>query len=146
VSPFWLRLEGDADYEHKESYDLSGKKRVYPDEDAPHYRDAFGALETHLSQLTLRISKVLSVSLLGLEGSEFFAKAHSHLSDPRVENTTTLRALYYPPVEEETLKSHTQPTRCAAHTDYGFLTFLLMEPDAVGLEVIAISGFSTQRL
>jgi len=137
--PPGAELEGDADYEHKEVFDLGGNKgRKYPDAHVPDFKRTYESLENELRKLTLRVSQVLGLSL-GLEEHDFFLKGLRHLTEPSVENTTILRALYYPAVGEG-VKGYQNSTRCAPHTDYGFITLLLMENDAVGLEVKAING------
>lgn len=57
---------------------------------------------------------------------DFFTKVHSGQS-------VSLRLLYYPPVEAETLEQHQMGA--GAHTDYGFLT-LLFQDDVGGLQVL----------
>jgi len=85
------------------------------------FQTAFEALEKHMQRLTLHIAKVLAHGL-GLEDKEYVVKWLQNLENPQVPNTTTLRALCCPKVGDE-VKNHKNPTHCAAHTDYGFITF-----------------------
>jgi len=52
------------------------------------------------------------------------------------KNATTLRSLYYPPLEEAHLKPGV--VRLGAHADYGTIT-LLFQDDIGGLEVFSQS-------
>ncbi|XP_026221781.1 UPF0676 protein C1494.01-like [Anabas testudineus] len=83
-------------------------------------------------ELSLRVLRVMALSL-GLD-PELFLNAHSLIGTDK--NGTTLRSLYYPPVESE--KAKEGQLRCGEHSDYGSITLLFQSSE--GLQVRKRSG------
>ncbi|XP_034734430.1 UPF0676 protein C1494.01 [Etheostoma cragini] len=84
------------------------------------------------TELSLRVLRVMAHSL-GLN-PEVFLSAHRLIGTD--ENGTTLRSLYYPPVNHETVKEG--QLRCGEHSDYGSITLLFSSSE--GLQVRKRSG------
>ncbi|XP_040894879.1 UPF0676 protein C1494.01 [Toxotes jaculatrix] len=83
-------------------------------------------------ELSLRVLRVMAHSL-GLD-PEVFLSAHRLIGTD--ENGTTLRSLYYPPVDSE--KAKEGQLRCGEHSDYGSITLLFQSSE--GLQVRRRSG------
>ncbi|XP_026221910.1 2-oxoglutarate-dependent dioxygenase htyE-like [Anabas testudineus] len=83
-------------------------------------------------ELSLRVLRVMALSL-GLD-PEVFLSAHSFIGTDK--NDTTLRSLYYPPVESD--KAKEDQVRCGEHSDYGSFTLLFQSCE--GLQVCRRSG------
>ncbi|XP_030586466.1 2-oxoglutarate-dependent dioxygenase htyE-like [Archocentrus centrarchus] len=83
-------------------------------------------------ELSLRVLRVMAHSL-GLD-PEVFLSTHRLIGTDK--NGTTLRSLYYPPVNCENAKEG--QLRCGEHSDYG--TFTLLFQSSEGLQVRARSG------
>ncbi|XP_073328747.1 uncharacterized protein [Pagrus major] len=83
-------------------------------------------------ELSLRVMRVLAHSL-GLD-PEVFLSAHRLMGTDK--NGTTLRSLYYPPVNSE--KAKEGQLRCGEHSDYGTITLLFQSSE--GLQVRSRSG------
>ncbi|XP_037622422.1 UPF0676 protein C1494.01 [Sebastes umbrosus] len=83
-------------------------------------------------ELSLRVLKVMAHSL-GLD-PEVFLSAHRLIGTE--QNISTLRTLYYPPVNHEKVKEG--QTRCGEHSDYGSITLLFSSSE--GLQVRKRSG------
>lgn len=65
---------------------------------------------------------------------EVFLGAHQHIGNPK--NSSTLRSLYYSPVDSDQVKEN--QLRCGEHSDYGSITLLFQNNE--GLQVRARSG------
>lgn len=83
-------------------------------------------------ELSLRLLRVMAHSL-GLD-PEVFLSAHCLIGTDK--NGTTLRSLYYPPVNCE--KAKEGQLRCGEHSDYGSITLLFQSSE--GLQVRTRSG------
>ncbi|XP_051238192.1 uncharacterized protein si:dkey-10o6.2 [Dicentrarchus labrax] len=83
-------------------------------------------------ELSLRVLRVVAHSL-GLD-PEVFLGAHRLIGTD--QNGTTLRSLYYPPVNSEKVKEG--QLRCGEHSDYGSITLLFQSSE--GLQVRRRSG------
>ncbi|XP_041651192.1 UPF0676 protein C1494.01-like isoform X2 [Cheilinus undulatus] len=83
-------------------------------------------------ELSLRVLRVMAHSL-DLE-PEVFLKTHGNIG--KSVNATTLRSLYYPPVNTEEAKEG--QLRCGEHSDYGSITLLFQSSE--GLQVKNVSG------
>ncbi|XP_041852679.1 2-oxoglutarate-Fe(II) type oxidoreductase ppzD [Melanotaenia boesemani] len=83
-------------------------------------------------ELSLRVLRVMAHSL-GLD-PDVFLSAHCFIGTDC--NGTTLRSLYYPPVNHE--KAKDGQLRCGEHSDYGSITLLFQGSD--GLQVCNRSG------
>ncbi|XP_029909350.1 UPF0676 protein C1494.01-like [Myripristis murdjan] len=100
---------------------------------------ATGFKETHISffqhckELCLRVLRVMAHSL-DLD-PEVFLSTHRLIGSE--ENDTTLRSLYYPPVNREKVKEG--QLRCGEHSDYGSITLLFQSHEG-GLQVLSRSG------
>ncbi|KAM9375693.1 uncharacterized protein KZ484_008232 [Pholidichthys leucotaenia] len=86
----------------------------------------------HCKELSLRVLRVMAHSL-DLD-PEVFVTAHRLIGTD--ENGTTLRSLYYPPMNSE--KAKKDQLRCGEHSDYGSITLLFQGSE--GLQVQARSG------
>ncbi|TMS05422.1 UPF0676 protein [Larimichthys crocea] len=84
------------------------------------------------AELSLRVLRVMAYSL-GLD-PEVFLSTHRLIGTD--ENGTTLRSLYYPPVNSE--KAKEGQLRCGEHSDYGSITLLFQSSE--GLQVRRRSG------
>ncbi|AWP07819.1 putative UPF0676 protein C1494.01-like isoform 2 [Scophthalmus maximus] len=82
-------------------------------------------------ELSLRVLRVMAHSL-GLDPGVFLS-AHREIGN---ENGTTLRSLYYPPVNRK--KAKEGQLRCGEHSDYGSITLLFQRSE--GLQVRRRSG------
>lgn len=103
----------------------------WPETEVPRMREELEAFWDSCAGLSLQVLE-LTARGLGLD-PEAFTKYH-HLVRGNTEhvNTTTVRALHYPPVA--TVKAG--QVRCGEHSDYGSITLLF--PDMIGgLEVKA---------
>ncbi|KAL4622827.1 hypothetical protein GN956_G20260 [Arapaima gigas] len=83
--------------------------------------------------VSLRVLRVMALSL-GLD-TDIFLKEHRFIGTR--QNGSTLRALYYPPVRNITVKQG--QLRCGEHSDYGSIT-LVFQSSQGGLEVKSRSG------
>ncbi|KAJ3581995.1 hypothetical protein NHX12_016005 [Muraenolepis orangiensis] len=97
------------------------------------FRDSQAAFFQRCKELSLRVLKVMAHSL-GLE-PQIFLHAHSNIGSD--DNATTLRSLYYPPVNSELVKEG--QLRCGEHSDYGSITLVFQGPEG-GLQVLSRSG------
>lgn len=84
----------------------------------------------HVSNLAEEFKKVALLLLHELAISmdlepNFFHTNHSQMLSGNDDNGTTLRLLYYPPIDQDA-----KTTRCGAHCDYG--TFTLLTQDSEG--------------
>ncbi|CAL8108108.1 unnamed protein product [Orchesella dallaii] len=71
---------------------------------------------------------------LGQNDTDFFLKTCRNLEEPdKYRSLNILRYIRYPPIAD-TVNLPPGAVRCAEHSDYGFLTFLLQD-DIGGLEV-----------
>ncbi|XP_071398104.1 uncharacterized protein [Centroberyx affinis] len=84
-------------------------------------------------ELSLRVLRVMAHSL-ALD-PQVFLGAHRFIGTD--ENGTTLRSLYYPPVNSEKVKEG--QLRCGEHSDYGSITLVFQSPEG-GLQVLSRSG------
>ncbi|KAM8750737.1 uncharacterized protein AB9X84_012536 isoform 1-T1 [Acanthopagrus schlegelii] len=83
-------------------------------------------------ELSLRVIRVIAHSL-GLD-PEVLLSAHRLMGTDK--NGTTLRSLYYPPVNSD--KAKEGQLRCGEHSDYGTITLLFQNSE--GLQVRSRSG------
>ncbi|XP_059191340.1 uncharacterized protein si:dkey-10o6.2 [Centropristis striata] len=86
----------------------------------------------HCQELSLRVLRVMALSL-GLD-PEVFLGAHRLIGTD--QNGTTLRTLYYPAVNHDSVKDG--QLRCGEHSDYGSITLLFSFSE--GLQVRRRSG------
>ncbi|KAB5535765.1 hypothetical protein PHYPO_G00121710 [Pangasianodon hypophthalmus] len=105
----------------------------WPSDDLEGFRDIQVGFFLRCKELSLRVLRVMALSL-GLD-SEVFLKAHSHIGSD--ENGSTLRSLYYPPVNAGSVKEG--QLRCGEHSDYGSITLVFQSHEA-GLQVLSRKG------
>lgn len=105
----------------------------WPSEDVPGFRDKQVSFFTRCKELSLRVLRLMGLSL-GLD-ADIFVSAHKEIGTD--ENGTTLRTLYYPPVDSDHVKQG--QLRCGEHSDYGSITFVFQSPEG-GLQVLSRSG------
>ncbi|XP_037110950.1 2-oxoglutarate-dependent dioxygenase htyE [Syngnathus acus] len=142
ISPHhgWLsmeseRLNRERPEDLKESFNVTS---LHPDIKWPSSEAAPGFQETQISffhrckELSLRIMRVMAHSL-DLD-PDIFLNAHRLIGTEG--NCTTLRSLYYPPVNSEQAKEG--QLRCGEHSDYGTITLVFQ--NAEGLQVRRRSG------
>ncbi|XP_028287734.1 UPF0676 protein C1494.01-like isoform X2 [Parambassis ranga] len=119
----------------KEAFNITS---LHPDIKWPSSAALTGFQEIHTSffqlckDLSLRVLRVMAQSL-DLD-PDVFLSAHRLIGTD--ENGTTLRSLYYPPVNSE--KAKEGQLRCGEHSDYGSITLLFQ--DSEGLQVCTRSG------
>ncbi|XP_061780332.1 uncharacterized protein [Nerophis lumbriciformis] len=129
------RLNPQKPGDLKEAFNMSSLHRdiKWPSpEVAAGFRETQTAFFHRCKELSLRILKVMAHSL-DLD-PDVFLSAHRLIGDD--ENSTTLRSLYYPPVNRELAKEG--QLRCGEHSDYGSITLLFQ--DSEGLQVRQRSG------
>lgn len=118
----------------KESFNVSS---LHPDIKWPSgalsgFKEIQTSFFMRCKELSLRVLRVLAHSL-GLD-PEVFLSAHRLIGTDG--NGTTLRSLYYPPVDSEKVKEG--QLRCGEHSDYGSITLLFQGSE--GLQVRHRSG------
>lgn len=84
------------------------------------------------SALGLRVLRLMALSL-DLD-PESFVKEHRHIGEQG--NSTTLRSLFYPPIDPDQAKPG--QLRCGEHSDYGSITLLFQS--SPGIQVRSVSG------
>uniref|UniRef100_A0A8C6T0L1 Si:dkey-10o6.2 n=1 Tax=Neogobius melanostomus TaxID=47308 RepID=A0A8C6T0L1_9GOBI len=84
------------------------------------------------SALGLQVLRLMPLSL-GLE-EETFVREHQRIGAPG--NSTTLRSLFYPPIDPDSAKPG--QLRCGEHSDYGSITLLFQS--SPGIQVRSVSG------
>ena len=82
-------------------------------------------------ELILKIFQLLS-NALKIKDKNLFQRAHNEIG--HLGNTTALRSLYYPGVDNKSILP--EQKRCGEHSDYGTLTLLFQ--NANGLEVTIV--------
>ncbi|XP_056138218.1 uncharacterized protein si:dkey-10o6.2 [Lampris incognitus] len=105
----------------------------WPSGDLAAFRDVQTSFFLRCKELSLRVLRVMAHSL-GLE-PEVFVSAHSLIGSDG--NTSTLRSLYYPPVNNVEVKEG--QLRCGEHSDYGSITLVFQSSEG-GLQVLSRSG------
>ncbi|OXA63627.1 UPF0676 protein C1494.01 [Folsomia candida] len=136
AAPGQESLHKDVPFELRESYDICGNLRYFPDTIRPKFGSAMNALEEASKPLIKSLLRVLAISLK-LEDTDFFVERTKALDDLDIPSYTTIRSLYYPPTWNKNISPGT--VRCGDHSDYGTLTLLFQ--DAIGgLEVKAVNG------
>ncbi|MCJ8745114.1 hypothetical protein PDJAM_G00126710 [Pangasius djambal] len=105
----------------------------WPSDGLEGFRDILVGFFLRCKELSLRVLRVMALSL-GLD-SEVFLKAHSHIGSD--ENGSTLRSLYYPPVNAGSVKEG--QIRCGEHSDYGSISLVFQSREA-GLQVLNRKG------
>ncbi|XP_019750318.1 UPF0676 protein C1494.01 [Hippocampus comes] len=129
------RLDPQKPGDLKEAFNLSS---LQPDIKWPSSEAAPGFQETQTTffhrckELCLRVLRVMALSLD--VDPDIFLNAHRLIGTDK--NGTTLRSLYYPPVNSEQAKEG--QLRCGEHSDYGSITLLFQ--NAEGLQVRRRSG------
>ncbi|XP_039492761.1 2-oxoglutarate-dependent dioxygenase htyE [Drosophila santomea] len=129
VSPGMERFDGRTP-ELRHAYNICKlQDKFLPEQQLPGITSHINALVGDFNELGRFMLQALAISV-GAPRS-FFTDKHSYmLSDDRF-NLTTLRLLYYPPVEGE---DHGSCIRCGAHADYCTFTLLAQDSEG-GLEV-----------
>ncbi|XP_061780348.1 uncharacterized protein [Nerophis lumbriciformis] len=115
------RVDPGTPADLKESFNMTS---LHPD------IETMAAFYHRCKELSLRILKVLAHSL-ALD-PDVFLSAHRLVETD--ENTTTLRSIYYPPVQA----AKEGQLRCGQHSDYGSITLLFQGSE--GLQVLEHSG------
>ncbi|XP_041651772.1 UPF0676 protein C1494.01-like [Cheilinus undulatus] len=128
------RLHPDRPEDLKEAYNVS---TLHPDIKWPSgavesFQEIHTSFFLRCKELGLRVLRVIAHSL-DLD-PEVFLSAH-HLVGMR-GNNTTLRSLYYPPVNSVKVKEN--QLRCGEHSDFGSITLLFQGSE--GLQVLSRSG------
>uniref|UniRef100_A0A673HHT7 Si:dkey-10o6.2 n=1 Tax=Sinocyclocheilus rhinocerous TaxID=307959 RepID=A0A673HHT7_9TELE len=97
------------------------------------FRDVHASFYLRCKELSLRVLRVMALCL-NLE-AEVFLSAHKHIGSD--VNGTTLRTLYYPPVNSTCVKEN--QLRCGEHSDYGSITLVFQSSEG-GLQVLNRAG------
>ncbi|XP_016092482.1 UPF0676 protein C1494.01-like isoform X2 [Sinocyclocheilus grahami] len=105
----------------------------WPSEGVDDFRDVHVSFYLRCKELSLRVLRVMALGL-NLE-AEVFLSAHKHIGSD--VNGTTLRTLYYPPVNSTCVKEN--QLRCGEHSDYGSITLLFQSSEG-GLQVLNRAG------
>ncbi|ROL43191.1 UPF0676 protein [Anabarilius grahami] len=100
----------------------------WPSEEVDDFRDTKVSFFHRCKELALKVLRLMAIGL-GLD-SEVFVNEHKRIGS--FENGTTLRSLYYPPVDSTRVKEN--QVRCGEHSDYGSIT-LLFQSTEDGLQV-----------
>ncbi|EDX13941.1 GD18450 [Drosophila simulans] len=130
VSPGMERFDGRTP-ELRHAYNICKlQDQFLPEHHLPGFSRHINSLVDDFNELGRFILKALAISLSA--PPSFFTDKHSYmLSDDRF-NLTTLRMLFYPPVEDQ---DHGRSfIRCGAHADYCSFTLLAQDSEG-GLEV-----------
>ncbi|XP_067275123.1 uncharacterized protein [Pseudorasbora parva] len=119
----------------KEAYNIAYLKADinWPSEGVEDFRDAQVSFFLRCKELSLRVLRLMALGL-GLD-SEVFISVHKHIGSDG--NATTLRSLYYPPVNSTCVKDN--QLRCGEHSDFGSITLLFQSPES-GLQVLNRAG------
>ncbi|KAG7281873.1 hypothetical protein CRUP_031122 [Coryphaenoides rupestris] len=96
-------------------------------------RDVHAAFFQRCQELSLRVLRVMAHSL-GLD-PHVFQHAHRYIGTDK--NGSTLRSLYYPPVNSGLVKEG--QLRCGEHSDYGSITLVFQSHEG-GLQILSRSG------
>lgn len=118
-----LRLNQRSNHEIRESFDIWGTERSYPDDQVPGFGEAVSSLENECKIVVQTIYRLLAISF-GMDDKNFFVNNAQYLEDHRVSTLCTMRVLYYPPIPKEVPVG---AVRCPEHCDYGFLTLLFQD-------------------
>ncbi|XP_077373239.1 uncharacterized protein LOC144016242 isoform X2 [Festucalex cinctus] len=130
------RLNPQKPGDLKEAFNVTS---LHPDikwpvtETAPGFQEIQTVFFHRCKELSLRVLRVMAHSLD--VDPDIFLSAHRLIGTD--ENGTTLRSLYYPPVNSERAKEG--QLRCGEHSDYGSITLLFQS--AEGLQVRRRSEF-----
>ena len=122
----------DKPYDLKEALDYTVNikpemKEKFPAQLLSTYQQFF----KECKKLFLTLLKILEKAL-AIEEPGLFASGHEKVGD--LGNTTMLRSLYYPAINDAEILP--EQLRCGEHSDYGSLTFLFQNAD--GLEVSSL--------
>ncbi|KAJ8252723.1 hypothetical protein COCON_G00220350 [Conger conger] len=143
VSSGTERLNSRRACDLKEAFNTSSllPSMKWPSEEVlPGFREKQVWFYRRCADLSLRVLRVLALSL-GLD-PDFFLSKHSRVVDGEQQaggqrNGTTLRLLYYPPVQTECVQEG--QVRCGEHSDFGTITLVFQGPGG-GLQVLGRSG------
>jgi isopenicillin N synthase-like dioxygenase len=86
----------------------------------------------------------LSARLLSMM-AESLGLADDHFAPLIDRHTSAMRALNYPGSGDTTIPTHDGQWGASAHTDYGTLTILEVDPEQAGLQVLTSSGWVDVR-
>ncbi|XP_066540741.1 uncharacterized protein [Hoplias malabaricus] len=113
----------------KEAFNISSllPDIEWPSDGVDEFRNVHVSFFLRCKELSLRVLRVMALSL-GIE-VDIFLKAHRHIGSE--ENTSTMRTLYYPPVQS--VKEG--QIRCGEHSDYGSITLLFQSHEG-GLQIL----------
>uniref|UniRef100_A0A8C3ANE2 Si:dkey-10o6.2 n=1 Tax=Cyclopterus lumpus TaxID=8103 RepID=A0A8C3ANE2_CYCLU len=114
------RLNPDRPADLKESFNITSIRPdiKWPSGAAEGFQEIQTSFFRRCNELSLRVLRVMALSL-GLD-PQVFLSAHRFIGTEG--NNTTLRPLYYPPVNHEKVKE--EQLRCGEHSDYGSITLL----------------------
>ncbi|XP_028857284.1 2-oxoglutarate-dependent dioxygenase htyE [Denticeps clupeoides] len=119
----------------KESFNISSlcPDINWPSDGVAEFRETLKSFYLRCEDLSLRVLKLMALSLD--LNPDVFLEAHTCMSTD--DNATTLRTLYYPPVDTGCVKD--SQVRCGEHSDYGSITLLFQGPEG-GLQVQSRTG------
>ena len=115
----------------KQGYDFTLDSEEFQSIPSDYVKDTIQKLYSNLENLRKFILRLIATGL-GMEDIDFYVRGHSHIGN-HCENTTTMRMLYYPPINNI---SDVLPDqfRIAEHTDFGTFTMLFQDANG-GLQV-----------
>ncbi|KAK3102887.1 hypothetical protein FSP39_014681 [Pinctada imbricata] len=122
-----LNPERPADPKEAFNYQLIDDKETLPNDILPSFQGVYSDFYKHCQELVCRVLDLMSMGL-NID-TDYFRKCHSLIG--KEGNPTTLRSLYYPPLNNGVKPGQ---IRCGEHTDYGTVT-LLFQDEIGGLEV-----------
>ncbi|XP_023697893.2 uncharacterized protein [Paramormyrops kingsleyae] len=130
------RLNPSRPGDLKEAFNITSlhPDAAWPAEDVvPGFRKTFESFFMRCKDLSLRVLRVMALSL-DIDVDIF---VNSHKSIGSSTNGSTLRVLYYPPVQRAMVKGG--QLRCGEHSDYGSIS-LVFQDSKGGLQVKSRSG------
>ncbi|XP_077592810.1 uncharacterized protein LOC144210186 [Stigmatopora nigra] len=126
------RVDKEKPEDLKEAFNLTSLNPDIKWSSLKGFRESQTTFYYRCKELSLRILRVIAHSLD--VDPQVFLNAHRQLDTDG--NLTTLRSLYYPPVNGRLAKEG--QLRCGAHSDYGSMTLLFQ--NSQGLQVCRRSG------
>ncbi|CAM4583607.1 unnamed protein product [Leuciscus chuanchicus] len=140
VNHGWVSVENESlnprrPGDLKEAYNITtlSADNNWPSEGVEDFRDVHVSFFLRCKDLSLRVLRLMALGL-DLE-PEVFLNTHKHIGS--AVNATTLRSLYYPPVNSTCVKEN--QLRCGEHSDYGSITLLFQSTES-GLQVLNRAG------
>lgn len=121
----------------KECFNFVGSKKCTFPKEVTGFENALQQLYRACLQVSYQLLEIMGYAL-GLKDPQFFVKCHQKVGEGPDVNFTTMRLLYYPPINNiDDIKP--EQLRCGEHVDYGSITLLFQDENA-GLQVKKADG------